>query len=213
VCNACSPHRITIPYQFIVSPPTATGSSERPRPDSHITEGASVFADRNGGMKVRLCNPCVPDPNTIPPQQQPRGESWRREAPPTYYMNAGNRPYSLDEEAINNMEREAGTLAGQREVSGARARGMSAASGLSYSDRRQGRADQLYSQRYGGGVSVLSTIGKRYILTPVKDFRRCPGPISSRSQLETPSFAFVTTSSRCPVALLPAICKSKSWSC
>lgn len=68
VCNSCSPHRITIPNQYIVRPP-----------DSEVSFASSLFADPMGaslldhggipgGERVRLCNPCVPDPNTAPPQ-------------------------------------------------------------------------------------------------------------------------------------------------
>ncbi|KAM0738851.1 hypothetical protein ACQRIT_006588 [Beauveria bassiana] len=68
VCNSCSPHRITIPNQYIVRPP-----------DSEVSFTSSLFADplgasllehdgMAGGERVRLCNPCVPDPNTAPPQ-------------------------------------------------------------------------------------------------------------------------------------------------
>ncbi|KAK0630017.1 FYVE zinc finger-domain-containing protein [Bombardia bombarda] len=61
VCNSCSPHRITIPYQYIVQPPGT------PRIVS-----SSPFREFGvgGGERVRLCNPCVPDPNTAPPQTQ-----------------------------------------------------------------------------------------------------------------------------------------------
>jgi len=31
-----------------------------------FSEGTAEF--RGGGERVRLCNPCVPDPNTTPPQ-------------------------------------------------------------------------------------------------------------------------------------------------
>lgn len=60
----------------------------------------------------------------------------------------------MDEETLNNLEREAGSLIGQRDGGSARARGMSAASGLSQGDRRQSRTDQLYNSRYGGNVSI-----------------------------------------------------------
>ncbi|KAL2127585.1 hypothetical protein VTI74DRAFT_10457 [Chaetomium olivicolor] len=68
VCNSCSPHRITIPYQYIVRPPGAT---------LPVAQGASLslldsqgWYPEFGGERVRLCNPCVPDPNTAPPQTQ-----------------------------------------------------------------------------------------------------------------------------------------------
>ncbi|OAQ99204.1 hypothetical protein LLEC1_02268 [Akanthomyces lecanii] len=73
VCNSCSPHRITIPNQYIVRPP-----------DSEVSFASGLFADPMGasylerdgipgGERVRLCNPCVPDPNTAPPQSPTPG--------------------------------------------------------------------------------------------------------------------------------------------
>ncbi|KAI1390103.1 FYVE-domain-containing protein [Hypoxylon trugodes] len=68
VCNSCSPHRITIPHQYIVRPP-----GERSlHPYSFLGDEGRLtdFSDLGGGEQVRLCNPCVPDPNTTPPQTQ-----------------------------------------------------------------------------------------------------------------------------------------------
>ena len=68
VCNACSPHRIIIPHQYIVRPP----GSEMPMSQSLLMDSLGVgYIDVNGmsgGERVRLCNPCVPDPNIEPPQ-------------------------------------------------------------------------------------------------------------------------------------------------
>lgn len=68
VCNSCSPHRIIIPHQYIVRPP---GSEFNLSPNL-IIDGLGVgYVDVHGvsgGERVRLCNPCVPDPNTAPPQ-------------------------------------------------------------------------------------------------------------------------------------------------
>ncbi|KAH0499471.1 hypothetical protein TgHK011_006668 [Trichoderma gracile] len=68
VCNSCSPHRIIIPHQFIVRAP----GSEVPLPPSLLYDSTGGgYIDINGlsgGERVRLCNPCVPDPNTAPPQ-------------------------------------------------------------------------------------------------------------------------------------------------
>lgn len=91
VCASCSPHRITIPRQFIVQPPNSnTTSATSPTDSSRIeiidlTEDDSGSHSRTmndpnqppeeppnpalgGGEEVRLCNPCVPDPNPNPPQ-------------------------------------------------------------------------------------------------------------------------------------------------
>lgn len=59
VCAACSPHRITIPRQYIVQPPNGDDGEE-------FGPGAAMFGVRNlgGGENVRVCNPCVPDPWT-----------------------------------------------------------------------------------------------------------------------------------------------------
>ncbi|KAH6691688.1 FYVE-domain-containing protein [Plectosphaerella plurivora] len=74
VCNACSPHRITIPYQYIVQQPEQPRLSSQRYPPSYVG-GEGSYGDFNnshigGGERVRLCNPCVPDPNITPPQPQ-----------------------------------------------------------------------------------------------------------------------------------------------
>ncbi|KAG8627548.1 hypothetical protein KVT40_005031 [Elsinoe batatas] len=68
ICDQCSPHRITIPRQYIVRPPW---ESFRP----HIITGDEEDLESSnpalgGGETVRVCNPCVPDPNYGPPPQQ-----------------------------------------------------------------------------------------------------------------------------------------------
>ncbi|RDA89728.1 hypothetical protein CP533_6851 [Ophiocordyceps camponoti-saundersi (nom. inval.)] len=71
VCNSCSPHRIIIPHQYIVRAPGSDVSSVSTTTSLLLDGlGAGYFeASRpSGGERVRLCNPCVPDPNTAPPQ-------------------------------------------------------------------------------------------------------------------------------------------------
>ena len=69
VCNSCSPHRITIPYQYIVQTPSEAGTISARRPTLEAGAGSSADVQGlGGGERVRLCNPCVPDPNTAPPQ-------------------------------------------------------------------------------------------------------------------------------------------------
>ncbi|KAK4162108.1 putative E3 ubiquitin-protein ligase ZNRF2 [Cladorrhinum sp. PSN259] len=68
VCAACSPHRITIPYQYIVQPPGVSNSGFMSR--GIVPPSPSGYPSFGGGASVRLCNPCVPDPNTTPPQAQ-----------------------------------------------------------------------------------------------------------------------------------------------
>ena len=87
VCNDCSPHRITIPRQFIVHPPDSSDQTQRrsnstcapvepidltedterlQRPNLPRTTTAGSNPALGGGEKVRLCNPCVPDPQPSP---------------------------------------------------------------------------------------------------------------------------------------------------
>jgi len=157
VCNACSPHRITIPYQFIVQPPPAvaatsavSGLQSGLNIGSYVTEAMSDFADRNGGMKVRLCNPCVPDPNPLPPQPQYSDMSGQV---PTLYLNSGSRLYPFTEES---------TTGGS-----GRARGLSAASGLRPSDQRpQQRSTSPYNRHTGTLVSCPVTCHACYHILP-----------------------------------------------
>lgn len=86
VCANCSPHRITIPRQFIVHPPEGgpaspeikkrngidvvdlTGDDEQPPQASQrpMSSDRRIDPALGGGQEVRLCNPCVPDPNPLP---------------------------------------------------------------------------------------------------------------------------------------------------
>ncbi len=83
VCASCSPHQITIPRQFIVHPPESTNRTSTIAGSNPIVvdltgdAGSSNLSDLpsswssprrtsnpglGGGEEVRLCNPCVPDP-------------------------------------------------------------------------------------------------------------------------------------------------------
>ncbi|KAJ5180900.1 hypothetical protein N7492_004110 [Penicillium capsulatum] len=90
VCASCSPHRITIPRQYIVRPseltelaesssnpthPVVDLTEEPPTPSSPTNPSSSspptpsisiINPALGGGEEVRLCNPCVPDPNPNP---------------------------------------------------------------------------------------------------------------------------------------------------
>ena len=70
VCAACSPHRITIPRQYIVQPPNPYFDEEQSwlaeRGDSNTQNSAL-----GGGEVVRVCNPCVPDPWTPGTESSP----------------------------------------------------------------------------------------------------------------------------------------------
>lgn len=68
VCASCSPHRITIPYQYIVRPPGEALGILRGIWGEELEAAGVDISQLGGGERVRLCNPCVPDPNTTPPQ-------------------------------------------------------------------------------------------------------------------------------------------------
>lgn len=118
VCASCSPHRITIPRQFIVHPPMDASSGFVTGGTAHIevvdlTENADedltaypntgqiqgdqqsprrnrrVDSALGGGQEVRLCNPCVPDPNPLPPPNYTSTTSNARSLPP---VPGSNRP-------------------------------------------------------------------------------------------------------------------------
>lgn len=104
--------------------------------EQNDSEASHTFGDRNGGMKVRLCNPCVPDPNTMPPQQQSADMPWTSFPPPSYYLNSGDRPYSINEGSLGNQGRETRISPSRMDSNALRSRGMSAASGVTPLDRR-----------------------------------------------------------------------------
>ena len=72
VCGPCSPHRITIPQQYIVRPLEQqhvaqaiidlTGDND-PNTSQQIRQSNPTL---RAAEEVRLCNPCVPDPNPMP---------------------------------------------------------------------------------------------------------------------------------------------------
>jgi hypothetical protein len=77
VCASCSPHSIVIPRQFIVRPPDTPTSPPSSSPPFHTPVvdltgddpdpfSSTINPALGGGEKVRLCNPCVPDPNPNP---------------------------------------------------------------------------------------------------------------------------------------------------
>ena len=71
VCATCSPHRITIPRQYIVRPPEERiWDEDAAYARSRSSTDAFEYLDNlGGGETVRVCNPCVPDPNYGPPPQ------------------------------------------------------------------------------------------------------------------------------------------------
>lgn len=100
VCGPCSPHRITLPRQYIVHPP------EDPlNPDggtrSRSSTGPSDYPENpalGGGETVRVCDPCVPDPNYGPPPQQ---QDEQRSPPPSTRSRAVT--YAADEGATSGI--------------------------------------------------------------------------------------------------------------
>ena len=84
ICDQCSPHRITIPRQYIVRNPTESLRYRLYNVDSH--DGDPDIASNpalGGGETVRVCNPCVPDPNYGPPPQHVDGTQSSAAAPDT----------------------------------------------------------------------------------------------------------------------------------
>ncbi|WPH00880.1 E3 ubiquitin-protein ligase PIB1 [Acrodontium crateriforme] len=89
VCAACSPHRITIPRQYVVQPEPSS---------SEYLVGFESPDNRNaafgGGETVRVCNPCVPDPwtpNTSPAGTQSMIDPVQISAEETMRRNAQRR--------------------------------------------------------------------------------------------------------------------------
>lgn len=69
VCAGCSPHRITLPRQYIVRQPEPPGGiMDLTAGDTSPTTPQTPM-QLWGGEEVRVCNPCVPDPNLSPPPQ------------------------------------------------------------------------------------------------------------------------------------------------
>ncbi|KAI3343210.1 hypothetical protein F4824DRAFT_444851 [Ustulina deusta] len=123
VCDRCSPHRITIPHPYIVRPPGDLGPAPQ-HPYPGVERGIADFGAIGGGERVRLCNPCVPDPNTTPPQarQSSRpiivdGRSLRARLPSNSLgdYSAGPRPhpYQVSQGYNPARTRSATTGAGQ----------------------------------------------------------------------------------------------------
>lgn len=92
VCATCSPHRIIIPHQYIVRP----SGSDTMMPTSFFADGlGSAYFESNalsGGERVRLCNPCVPDPNTAPPQSP--SQSIGPNSPPSHHRSRSSQASS-----------------------------------------------------------------------------------------------------------------------
>jgi hypothetical protein len=96
VCGACSPHRILIPFQYVVHPPGTPQAEAQRRRNVAVSAGDdSGFAEFNrlvGGERVRLCNPCVPDPNIAPPQTPEQSQASRGPFPRATSAAEGVQP-------------------------------------------------------------------------------------------------------------------------
>ncbi|KAI1516528.1 FYVE zinc finger [Pyrenophora tritici-repentis] len=99
VCASCSPHRITIPRQFIVHPPSEsiTNYIDLTSDDENAMSNFGPFRNPalGGGEEVRVCNPCVPDPNFSPPPQYDtpaRASRYPGQFPPTARSPYISRP-------------------------------------------------------------------------------------------------------------------------
>ncbi|KAJ5096383.1 hypothetical protein NUU61_005739 [Penicillium alfredii] len=122
VCASCSPHRITIPRQYIVRPPESAASvpSSPPMAASRIQQVIDLTGDNSGplpptinpalggGEEVRLCNPCVPDPNPNPlGYSSPRPHGHR----PTHSLSSTmGSHYSIVARDNSNTRQERRTL-------------------------------------------------------------------------------------------------------
>ncbi|KAF1916469.1 FYVE zinc finger-domain-containing protein [Ampelomyces quisqualis] len=93
VCASCSPHRITIPRQFIVHPPSDATSNIIDLTSNEENNMSPFRPFRNpalgGGEEVRVCNPCVPDPNYGPPPLYNPSATSRHPS----QSSASSRPY------------------------------------------------------------------------------------------------------------------------
>lgn len=83
ICDQCSPHRITLPRQYVVRSP---GEALRYRLEATAADAATSGDGEQvsnpalgGGETVRVCNPCVPDPNYGPPPRHLTDEVGSRE--------------------------------------------------------------------------------------------------------------------------------------
>ncbi|RHZ54400.1 putative C6 transcription factor (War1) [Aspergillus thermomutatus] len=132
VCASCSPHRITIPRQFIVRPPEPNRSPASTLIPARAAQVINLDGDDTapppaainpalgGGEEVRLCNPCVPDPNPEPLRGYTavrgggeQGTNWGR-GPPTqarhrsyHSMSTSTRqfPYDAFTESSSRLNR------------------------------------------------------------------------------------------------------------
>lgn len=154
VCANCSPHRITIPRQYIVHPPdTNQRTSIISNPDDHNVidltgneatdrtmerpalrrPGSSQYSNPalGGGEEVRLCNPCVPDPQPEPQAfnisgRPGQGIRWPGDADFVSAYGGLARPnqYPREDQTTSWLAEQARIGQARMELSRRRARGM-----------------------------------------------------------------------------------------
>ncbi|KAI9653121.1 MAG: hypothetical protein M1831_006205 [Alyxoria varia] len=90
VCASCSQHRITIPRQFIVHPPILNPLGADIL--SVAPESLAHLSPLGGGEVVRVCNPCVPDPNLNPPPQQEEEQNGANQSSNVVDLSEGDTP-------------------------------------------------------------------------------------------------------------------------
>lgn len=117
MCSACSPHRITIPRQYIVHPPQESPNIIDLTSDDDDRQMSRYGPFGNpalgGGEEVRVCNPCVPDPNFDPPQQHGQTSPFppfspsahSPHLPPTNAPPRGSRPSHRSTQSVGDSMR------------------------------------------------------------------------------------------------------------
>lgn len=117
VCATCSPHRITIPRQFIVHPPENKRAStlrnepidlthddtENSGEEANMSPGQPRNPALGGGEEVRLCRPCVPDPQPAPPRNSSFAPDLRR----VHHFTNGI-PLDRDHNPVPGLPRQVG---------------------------------------------------------------------------------------------------------
>ncbi|EHY56440.1 hypothetical protein HRR83_002479 [Exophiala dermatitidis] len=190
VCNDCSPHRITIPRQFIVRPPgadvlvspeilptrhtgtvdlTAEDNDEDPY-EASPTPGSYAGSQLEGGEKVRLCNPCVPDPQPdFPPNQTHFGNATTPQAV-TPWRDPAGRPNFNERLSNDDIVGSGGVVNGSltRPAGGSFPR--SSAFGQNHNDQTYGRDSGL--SWFGSYREQPSPTGRRLPRPPTSDAGR-----------------------------------------
>ncbi|KAH8690038.1 FYVE zinc finger-domain-containing protein [Talaromyces proteolyticus] len=205
VCSSCSPHRITIPRQYIVRPPEPTEPTPFERASSHNRHSSQSshsshllditsddardssiagYSDDHhplnpalgGGEEVRLCNPCVPDPNPDPPVTYGAvrasfdrlvDPNWGTTLPPLPTSHPLHRPHR----SLSGTQISSSRTAGDRDFYGYRHR-SNLSTNFSSNQPGQSSSHHLYSSRY----------------TLPHDFNQSSSPPLSSSARDAPHF-------------------------